>query len=79
MKVNRSAYYAYARGESYRQSQLKRDSAAAVKACFSEHRRRYGTRRIAAELKIGRAAVRRIMRRENLRAIAPVEIQAADD
>ena len=71
MKLNRSAYYAYARGKTYRESPLKRDCAAAVKVCFNEHRRRYGTRRIAAELKIGRAAVRRIMRRENLRAIAP--------
>jgi transposase InsO family protein len=50
---------------------LKRDCAAAVRVCFNEHRRRYGTRRIAAELKIGRAAVRSAMRRENLRAIAP--------
>jgi transposase InsO family protein len=71
MKVNRSAYYAYARGDTYRESPLKRDCAAAVKACFNEHRRRYGTRRIAAELKVGRAAVCRIMRREKLRAIAP--------
>jgi hypothetical protein len=72
VKVNRSAYYAYSRGRTYRESPLKRDCAAAVKACFIEHRRRYGgTRRIAAELKIGRAAVRRIMRRENLTAIAP--------
>lgn len=71
MKVNRSAYYAYCRGESYRESQLKRDCAAAVRACFNKHRRRYGTRRIAAELKIGRSAVRKVLRRENLRAIAP--------
>jgi len=71
MKVNRSAYYAYSRGKTYRESPLKRDCAATVKACFNEHRRRYGTRRIAAQLKIGRSTVRRIMRRENLRAIQP--------
>lgn len=71
MKVNRSAYYAYARGKTYRESPLKRDYAARVKACFNEHRRRYGTRRIAAELEIGRSTARRIMRRENLRAIQP--------
>jgi hypothetical protein len=34
-------------------------------------RRRYGTRRIAVELKIGRASVRAAMQRENLKAIAP--------
>jgi transposase InsO family protein len=72
MKVNRSAYYAYCRGQTYRESSLKSDCVATVKACFNKHhRRRYGTRRIAAELKIGRATVRRIMRRENLRAIQP--------
>jgi putative transposase len=71
MKVNRSAYYAYSRGETYRESPSKRDCAAAVKACFNEHRRHYGTRRIAAELKIGRSTARLMMRRENLRAIAP--------
>ena len=71
MKINRSAYYAYTRGKTYQESPLQRDCATAVKACFNEHRRRYGTRRIAAELQIGRAAVRRIMRRENLQAIAP--------
>lgn len=71
MKVNRSAYYAYARGWTYQESPLKKDRTARVKACFNEHRRRYGTRRIAAELKIGRATARRIMRCENLRAIQP--------
>jgi len=38
---------------------------------FYIHRRRYGTRRIAAELAAGRAAVRAAMRRESLQAIAP--------
>ena len=71
MKVNRSAYYAYARGKTYRESPLKIDCAERVKECFSVHRRRYGTRRIAAELKIGRSTARRIMQRENLRAIRP--------
>ncbi len=71
MKVNRSAYYAYARGKTYRESPLKRDCVLRVKACFNEHRRRYGTRRIAAQLKIGRSTVRQIMWRENLRAIQP--------
>ena len=42
-----------------------------VRECFYEHRRRYGSRRIAAQLKIGRAAVRSAMRREGLEAIAP--------
>ena len=67
MKVNRSAYYAYARRQTYR----KIDCAAAVKECFDFNRRRYGSRRIAASLRIGRACVRKVMRREGLRAIQP--------
>ena len=43
----------------------------AVKECFDLNRRRYGSRRIAASLKIGRATVQKVMRRENLRAIQP--------
>lgn len=69
MKVNRSAYYAYASNRSYRVSSLKTSCAAAVKECFEVNRRRYGSRRIAAQLKLGRATVQRVMRREGLRAI----------
>ncbi len=71
MKVNRSAYYAYASRRTYRESATRVACAARVKECFWFHRRRYGTRRIAAELKIGRSTARRVMRRENLRAIQP--------
>lgn len=69
MQVNRSAYYAYASRRTYRESFLKTICAARVKECFWFHRRRYGTRRIAAELKIGRSTVRNVLRRDNLRAI----------
>ena len=71
MKVNRTAYYPYWRRLSCRESRSKTDCAARIKECFNEHRRRYGSRRIAAELKLGRAVVQRILRREGLRAIAP--------
>lgn len=67
MKVNRSAYYAYARRQSYQ----KTDCTAAIKECFDFNRRRYGSRRIAASLRIGRSSVRKVMRREGLRAIQP--------
>ena len=69
MKVNRSCYYAYASRRSYRTSSLKTGCTAAVKECFEFHRRRYGSRRIAAQLKVGRATVQKIMRGESLRAI----------
>lgn len=71
MKVMRSGYYAYVSRKTYRQSASKAACAARVKECFWFHRRRYGSRRIAAQLQIGRAAVQQIMRRENLRAIQP--------
>lgn len=71
MKVSRSAYYAYASRRTYRESATRAACAARIKECFWFHRRRYGTRRIAAELKIGRSTARRVMRRENLRTIQP--------
>ncbi len=43
----------------------------AVKECFNLNSRRYGSRRIAASLKIGRASVQKVMRRQGLRAIQP--------
>jgi len=69
MKVNRSAYYSYLSRRTFQKSSLKTACTAVVKECFEFHRRRYGTRRIAAQLKLGRATVQKIMRRENLRAI----------
>lgn len=67
MQVQRSAYYAYAGRQTFRQN----GSAVRIKECFFDHRRRYGSRRIAAQLKVGRSTVQKVMRRENLRAIQP--------
>ena len=67
MKVNRSAYYLYAKHQTYR----KTGCTTAIKECFEDNRRRYGSRRIAASLKIGRSTVQKVMRREGLRAIQP--------
>ncbi len=71
LKVSLSAFYAYRRGATYRKTVRQAELDNRVRACFYFHRRRYGTRRIAAELQTGRALVRAAMRRENLRAIAP--------
>lgn len=76
MRVSRSAYHAYATGKSYVLSAAKTTLAKKVEEVFYLHRRRYGSRRIHAELKaqeveIGRFAVRSLMRRQSLRAIAP--------
>lgn len=76
MRVSRSAYHAYASGKSYVLSRAKTALARQVEEVFYLHRRRYGSRRIHAELKaqgskIGRFQVRSLMRRLCLRAIAP--------
>jgi putative transposase len=67
MKITRSAYYAYAGRKTFRQTGCD----ARIKECFDLNRRRYGSRRIAASLKIGRAAVQKVMRQMGLRAIQP--------
>ena len=71
MEVSLLAFYAYVRGASYRKTKRQTELDKRVRTCFYFHRRRYGTRRIAAELQTGRAAVRAAMRRENLEAMAP--------
>jgi len=76
LKVSRSGYYGWetrqVRGEALAQLAL----ATTVEAIFWRHARRYGARRIVAELKsegtiVGRRRVRRMMRERNLRAIQP--------
>ncbi len=76
MKVSVSGYYAW-------RKRLRRPPCLKTKwledliaNCYWENRRRYGTRRISAALqrtgiKVGRFAVRRVLRERNLKAIAP--------
>jgi putative transposase len=76
MGVSRSAYHAYRSGKSYVLSSQKAAVGERVSEVFYAHRRRYGARRIAAQLKdegirAGRWLVRSQMQRLNLRAIAP--------
>lgn len=76
MKVARSAYYAYRSAKTYVLSAKKAAIAAQVTEVFTEHRRRYGSRRVTAELKargvtVGRFQVRSVMKAENLEAIRP--------
>ena len=76
MEVSPSAYHAYARGGSHTPGAKKAAIGERVKEVFARHRRRYGARRIAAELTAegdgaGRFAVRTQMRRLGLPAISP--------
>jgi transposase InsO family protein len=69
MQVTRSAYYTYIKGKMEPKNLSGNEEIAKIKECFDFHRRRYGSRRIAAQLKIGRHRVRSVMRAENLHAI----------
>lgn len=76
MKVSEDAFYAWRRGKTYRLSPQKSELAAAVKEVFYLHRRRYGARRVSAELvaggvRVGRRMASSLMKAQNLTAIRP--------
>lgn len=76
LRVSRTAYYRYLRGGSYRLSPEKDEHQPLVMEVFAEHKRRYGSRRIRAELQargypLGRRQVRTLMKNVGLRAIQP--------
>lgn len=74
LKVGEAAFYAWRGGKTYRLSQKKSDLSEAVKEVFYLHRRRYGARRISAELNasgltVGRRLAGTLMRKQSLTAI----------
>lgn len=74
--VGRSAYYSYLGGGTYRLKGGKSRVAEEVKKVFDRHRRRYGWRRIKADLedagiRAGRHQIRNRMREQGLVAIQP--------
>ncbi len=76
MKVSVDAFYAWRKGKTYQLSPQKSEMAAAVKEVFYLHRRRYGARRISAELKalglaVGRRLAANLMKAQTLTAIRP--------
>lgn len=71
-----SSFYAWRRGDSFRPSSTRMAFAEEVKKVFTEHRRRYGARRISKELQaqglaIGRHKTTTLMRQQELKAIQP--------
>ena len=71
-----SSFYTWRRGGSFRPGPVKKESAEQVKKVFTEHRRRYGARRISKELQaqglaIGRHQTTTLMRQQELKAIQP--------
>ena len=76
LRVSVSGYYLWASGKSYLKTEKEELLSARVKQIYWYNRRRYGSRRISAELKaegfdVGRSKVRRIMNEHNLRALQP--------
>lgn len=74
--ASRTAYYRYKRGGSYRPTARREEKKFLVERVFSEHKRRYGSRRIAVELQeqghsLGRHQVRSLMKASGLRPIQP--------
>ncbi len=76
LAVSRSAYYAWRNGVPTPRVERDEELAPLVRAIFWKHRRRYGARRIAAELAdrgecCGRQHVAKLLRNQGLRAIQP--------
>jgi hypothetical protein len=76
LEVGRTAYYRYKRGGSYQPTARREEKKRLVERVFSEHKRRYGSRRITAELRewgheIGRHQVRSLMKVSGLHPIQP--------
>jgi len=74
--ISRSAYYAWSQNAPSRRQQRETTLTPLVRALFWKHRRRYGARRIAADLAdLGEACsprlVAKIMKPQGLRAIQP--------
>jgi putative transposase len=76
LDISKSSFYAWQRAETYVLKETKLKKSKEVKDIFGEHRRRYGARRIVADLqekgyKIGRYQVRSFMKQQHLIAIQP--------
>lgn len=76
LAVSRTAYYRYLWGGSYQLTLQKAEHQQLVEQVFSEHKRLYGSRRIAAELQkrgysLGRHQVRTLMKVADLQSIQP--------
>ena len=74
--VSKSAYYEYVSGKSGHVSSAQSELLESVLRIFTQHKRRYGSRRIMLELeeegfKVGRDQVRSLMRKLSLKAIQP--------
>ena len=84
LSVSRSAYYAYLQGKTHHHRGAKADIADRVEEVFVEHRRRYGYRRVTAELRrrgmlVNHKRVAGNMRADNLLAVQPRQFVTTTD
>ena len=75
LDISRSSYYEYVQGKTH-QPTIETGLADELRIVFQTHRRRYGSRRIGAELKergykAGRHKIRKILKQQGLQAIQP--------
>lgn len=75
MNISRSSYYEYVKGTTH-QPTIETGLADELRIVFQTHRRRYGSRRIGAELKergykAGRHKIRKLLKEQGLQAIQP--------
>lgn len=80
MEVSLGGYYGWQKRLTTPPKLGRKRLANLVKDCYFEHRRRYGSRRIRADLqrsgvKIGRFQIRQLMREQGLKAIQPKSFQ----
>ena len=80
MEVSPSGYYGWRKRLTKPPSLRRQSLKQLVRNCYWENRKRYGTRRIRADLqksgvKIGRFQIRRMMQEEGLKAIQPKSFQ----
>jgi transposase InsO family protein len=76
LNISKSSYYSYLKGESH-QKPIESGLGAELRQVFQSHKRRYGSRRLHAELKdmgykIGRHGVRKLLEEQGLKAIQPL-------
>jgi putative transposase len=76
LQVSRSAYYSWLQQKETLAGEKKKQMEQSIVSIFQEHRRRYGVRRVAAELKANKAGagvykVRKVLKEHGLKAIQP--------
>ena len=75
MNISKSSYYEYVKGKIH-QELTDTGVSDEMRRVFQEHRRRYGSRRLRAEMqangyKIGRHGIRKLLKAQGLKAIQP--------